>query len=145
MTTATIPDDLRPRLGKFVRLLASDQPGDVVAAATAIKRALAAHGADLNDLGDDIDRHAEPLVIYVDRPQTRRQSRAEAGHIDWTSSHRIHVAATLERGLIRFPFNQWERDFIGNIVGRLRNPRSRLTFKQAEVAERLVAKVEHGR
>jgi hypothetical protein len=40
----------RITLGKFVRLLASDRDGEVVAAARALGRALAAHGCDFHDL-----------------------------------------------------------------------------------------------
>jgi hypothetical protein len=44
------------RLGKLVRLMASDVDGEAMAALTALRRTLAAAGADLNDLADVIEK-----------------------------------------------------------------------------------------
>jgi hypothetical protein len=43
------------KIGKLVRLLGSDRPGEVVAAAAALKRALAASGRDLHDLAATVE------------------------------------------------------------------------------------------
>ena len=48
------------RLAKLIRLLASDKSGEVVAAAGAINRALAAAGLDIHRLADVVER--SPLV-----------------------------------------------------------------------------------
>ena len=48
------------RLGKLIRLLASDKGGEVVAAAGAINRALQAAGLDIHRLADVVER--SPLV-----------------------------------------------------------------------------------
>ena len=133
---AAIPDAIRPRLGQFVRLLASDQPGEVVAAAAALRRALAGVGADLHDLAGTIER---PAVAVS--PRSPRKPKAEAGHIDWHPAYRREICGTLEHGLARLGLNAWEREFVDNIIGRLRDPRARLTFRQAEVVTRLVAKI----
>jgi hypothetical protein len=45
----------RATLGRFVRLLASDRDGEVVAAARALGRALKAHGADFHALAAFIE------------------------------------------------------------------------------------------
>ncbi len=134
---AAIPDAIRPRLGQFVRLLASDQPGEVVAAACALRRALAGVGADLHDLAGAIE---QPVVsIPARRP---RRPKADRGHIDWSPTYRREVRETLEHGLVRLSLTSWERQFTTDIIARLRDPRGRLTFRQAEVVDRLVAKIE---
>jgi hypothetical protein len=51
----------RERLAQLIRLLGSDQEGEVVAAVLAIKRCLAAQGQDLHDLANAIARSAEGL------------------------------------------------------------------------------------
>ncbi|MGI4763957.1 MAG: hypothetical protein ACRYGP_02645 [Janthinobacterium lividum] len=66
----------------------------------------------------------------------------DRGHIDWSPTYRCEVRETLEHGLVRLSFNEWEREFITSIITRLRDPRGRLTFRQAEVVDRLVAKIE---
>jgi hypothetical protein len=43
-------------LGRFIRLLASDKPGEIVAAAGALVRALARAGADVHELADHIEQ-----------------------------------------------------------------------------------------
>ncbi len=134
---ATIPNALRPRLGQFVRLLASDHPGEVVAAAAALRRTLAGVGADLHALADVVER-PEPAP-QLHRP---RKPKADRGHIDWPPSHRREIRETLEHGLARLSLTPWERQFTTDIIARLRDPRGRLTFRQAEVVDRLVAKIE---
>ena len=138
---AAIPDAIRPRLGQFVRLLASDQAGEVVAAASALRRALAGVGADLHDLAGTIEQPA--VSIPARRP---RKPKTDRGHIDWPATYRREVRETLEVGLVRLSLTPWEREFVTNIIARLRDPRGRLTFRQAEVVDRLVAKIEgrHG-
>ena len=137
---AALPLAILPRVGSLLRMLGSDQDGEALSAARALGRTLSAAGLDLHALADVVEH--PPALPLARRP---RRPKAEKGHIEWPGAYRMHVATTLEKGLIRFPFNSWERDFITNIIGRLRSPHGRLTFKQAEVAERLVAKVEHGR
>jgi len=51
------------RLGKIIRLLSSDKPGEVVASAAALKRSLQSHGLDIHGLAEIIDRHLDfPLA-----------------------------------------------------------------------------------
>jgi hypothetical protein len=52
------------KLAKLVRLLSSDKDGEVLAAASAIKRTLAAEGSDIHALADALCR-----------PQQRQESR----------------------------------------------------------------------
>lgn len=137
---AAIPDAIRPRLGQFIRLLASDQPGEVVAAASALRRALAGVGADLHDLAGTIE---QPAVSIPARRS--RRPKADSGHIDWSPTYRREVRETLEHGLVRLSFNEWERQFTTDIIARLRDPRRRLTFRQSEVVDRLIAKIKGSR
>jgi hypothetical protein len=131
-----IPDAIRPRLGQFVRLLASDQPGEVVAAAAALRRALAGVGADMHELAGLIEQPAPAAPAR--RP---RKPKPDQGHINWTPFYRHEVRVTLEHGLSRLSLTSWERQFVTDIIARLRDPRGRLTFRQAEVVDRLVAKM----
>ena len=57
--------ETRERLGKLIALLASDQSGEVAAAAAAIGRTLSAAGADFNDFA---------AVVADDRPGAGRRS-----------------------------------------------------------------------
>jgi hypothetical protein len=50
---------LPARLAKLLPLLGSDQPGEVVAAATALQRVLAGAGMDLLDLADLVTAEAQ--------------------------------------------------------------------------------------
>ena len=44
------------KLGKLIRMLSSDKDGEVLAAASAIKRTLAAEGSDIHALADALCR-----------------------------------------------------------------------------------------
>jgi len=46
------------KLAKLLRLLSSDKPGEIVAAASAISRALKADGLDIHHLADAVERTA---------------------------------------------------------------------------------------
>jgi hypothetical protein len=56
------------KIGKLIRLLGSDKAGEVVAAAAALRRSLAAGGRDLHDL-------AEAAEAGLQHPHTRLQPR----------------------------------------------------------------------
>jgi hypothetical protein len=48
------------KVGKLVRLLASDKEGEVLAAVAALKRTLGAGGADINDMADAVETGFKP-------------------------------------------------------------------------------------
>ena len=137
---ASIPPAISPRISALIRLMGSPVDGEALNATRALGRTLQSAGIDFHALADAVECPAAPVPA-----RRRRNPKADHGHINWHPQHRAYVCAILEKGLVRFPFNAWERDFITSIIGRLRSPNGRLTFKQAEVAERLVAKVENGR
>jgi hypothetical protein len=64
--------DIAPKLQKLVLMLSSDQPGEVAAAAAAIKRALQAAGADFHDLARELTKPsappAQPTSAAYERP-----------------------------------------------------------------------------
>lgn len=50
------------KVGKLIRLLASDKPGEVVAAASALQRTLQASGRDLHDVADIVEAGLRPAA-----------------------------------------------------------------------------------
>ncbi len=137
MSPAVIPPAIAPRIGALLRMLGSDHDGEALGAARALQRTLGGVGLDFHDLAGTIEHPA--VSVPMRRP---RKPKADSGHIDWPAAHRHEVRETLEHGLVRISFNAWERDFITSIIARLRDPRGRLTFRQAEITDRLVAKIE---
>jgi hypothetical protein len=86
------------RLAKLIRLLASDQAGEVVAAAAAIKRALAAEGTDLNAFADALIR-----------PQPTQEPRPPPREANW---HRVACECQARSNRL----SQREQAFIDSIV-----------------------------
>jgi hypothetical protein len=68
-----------PKLSKLIPLLGSDQPGEVVAAATAIHRTLQSAGCDFHD-----------LVAAIEKPSPAARPRSEFHESDRPE---IHVMA----------------------------------------------------
>jgi hypothetical protein len=67
------------RIAKLIRMLfSSDKTGEVVAAASAIKRVLAAEGSDFHALADTLCRHQPPR-----REEPPRQPRPPPREDDW--------------------------------------------------------------
>jgi|SRR5215831_19867956 len=50
-----LPRELAAKLGKSIRMLASDKDGDIIAAAHAILRMLQSHGTDIHALAEHIE------------------------------------------------------------------------------------------
>ena len=101
------------RLGKLIRLLSSDKPGEVVAAASAITRALSSVGLDIHAFADAVER--SPLVPGQVPPPPRDDSAAG----DWRAMRR-HCADHEALMSVR------EREFISDI----KRWRGQLTLKQ---------------
>ena len=142
---APLPPAIAPRVGALLRLLGSDVDGEALGAARALGRSLRDAGVDWHALAEAVE--PGPETVFVERPRPAaprrsRKARPDHGHISWSPTYRREVRETLERGLVRLSFSEWERGFIANIITRLRDPHGRLTFRQAEVVDRLVAKIE---
>ena len=143
---AVIPDAIRPRLGQFVRLLGSDHPGEVVAAAAALRRALAGVGADLHDLAGTIE---QPAVVLRAAPQPasrqpRKPRQAAPGSVELDFAGRMAVAAALRRGLAGGRMSEWEREFSTSLVARLQAGRGCISEKQGDALGRLLHRLREG-
>lgn len=110
--TALAP--ITPKLQKLLPLLSSDQPGEVVATAAAIGRALAGAGATWHD-----------LAAALTAPPPRREER------------NIDIMAMLDA--LRRPhaiLNQWERKFVADLSARVQRGK-RLTPKQTAALKKI--------
>ena len=109
---------IAPKLEKLVLMLSSDQPGEVVAAAAAIKRALQTAGADWHDFARELTKPATPSR---DGHHSRNHDRDRYGdRSGWRPLH-----AYCRRHLDALPSR--ERDFMttldhwrGNITEKQR-------------------------
>ena len=90
------------KLGKLIRLLSSDRDGEVLAAASAIKRTLAAEGSDIHALADTLCRL---------QPQRREESRRPR-HEDSNDWHGIACECQEHGGRL----NQREQNFVADMV-----------------------------
>lgn len=86
-----------PKLSKLIPLLGSDKAGEVVAAASAIGRALKASGADWHDLAKWV---SSPPTIPT-RHQRPADDWQEMARFCWRHAHRL---------------NQRERDFVEDMT-----------------------------
>ena len=85
------------KLGKLIRMLSSDKDGEVLAAASAIKRTLAAEGSDIHALADALCRL---------QPQHRPR------HEDDNDWHGIACECQERGGRL----NQREQNFVADMV-----------------------------
>jgi hypothetical protein len=109
------------KLGKLIRLLASDQPGEVLGAAQALRRVLEAEGLDLHDLAHVLETAAAPPLT-------------SGPDIDWVGV--AYYCLEVGHGLL----NQREHDFVANMAAGL--PRWREpTEKQARWLQAIATKV----
>jgi hypothetical protein len=75
---------VQDKLGKLLRLLSSDKPGEVVAAASAIMRTLATEGLDIHSLADALCRPARRAEAKAQRAP-RETADDCADTTDWHS------------------------------------------------------------
>jgi hypothetical protein len=62
------------RIGQLIRMLSSDQPGEVTAAAQALNRALGAAGLDIHELAKVAETGLR-LPVAIDRPKSEFRPR----------------------------------------------------------------------
>lgn len=87
------------KLAKLVRLLGSDKPGEVVAAAAALRRGLEAAGLDFHDLADAVEaglRPAEPRPPWGPRGPSTDNWESMA----WFAHHHRHRLPVQEREFV---------------------------------------------
>jgi hypothetical protein len=110
------------RFGKLLRLaLVADQPGEIVAAVCALKRALAVAGLDAHAIVDAFERGAQPIAIADERPLDEEVERST---IWWCYHHRGALSAKERRfveSLIRWrgPISDRQRQWLHDIAARL--------------------------
>jgi hypothetical protein len=95
--------EIAPRLEKLVLMLSSDQPGEVVAAAAAIRRTLETVGADWHDLTRELTK---PVAPSHDRSRGENYDSDRSGwrplhaycrrHLDALSAREQDFIATLD-------------------------------------------------
>jgi hypothetical protein len=66
MTALTLTSSTAGRIGQLVRMLGSDKSGEVVAAASAIKRTLAGAGLDMHAFADAAEKALTPPLVPDD-------------------------------------------------------------------------------
>jgi hypothetical protein len=133
------------RLADLVRRLASNHDGEVIAAASALKRLLASRDADLNDLGSAIEKLATGGLEEVEmkrlfeagRAQGLKEARREHGEADATTGLRPDgskdweaIALYCQRETARLR-SEKEREFVNDMAGRLTFPEREPTERQA--------------
>jgi len=147
-----IPDAILPRIGQLVRLLGSNHDGEALGAARAINRVLGGAGLVLDDLAHRIEHAPQPVVLNRDAPPskpTRPRKRRGQGQPDWIEIGMIQrrdIIDALQDGIDdgSSPLTPWEVEFAESIVASLRGTRHRLSHRQMEIVERLIAKIEAG-
>jgi hypothetical protein len=118
------------RIGALVRLLGSDQPGEVVAAAGALVRALDHVGADVHVFADVVERALQhhPELLLADRGHGTPLGHSSLAHACWRR---------------RLELTKREHDFVANMV-RYRHPSVRQAAWLIAIADRLgVARTDY--
>jgi len=117
---------LAPRLAALIRLLGSPHDGEVLAAATALRRTLAAEGSDLHDLASELTRQ-------VSTPASVPAGGVRVDEWNWRA---------IVRWLQRHPagLTRWEQSFVTSLA-RFRS----LSPKQRASLSEIVAKVREAR
>jgi hypothetical protein len=141
---------IAPRLANFIRLLASNRDGEVVAAARALVRTLQGIGADIHDVAARIEHsngtlnEAEMQEIYDAgiKEGTRRveqKMRSQAGHGAPTPQFPAPATMALYCYQRVDRLNEWEQEFATNMMNWVRH-RS-LYPKQRDKLEQLYIKL----
>lgn len=105
---------LLPKIGRVVLLLGSDNDGEVVAAAHAIKRTLAANGCDLHDLVKHIEASERVVerIVYRERPSAAHKPNPNGPCTDWSGITRW--CRDNDKGRL----STWEHDFIASVTSQ---------------------------
>jgi hypothetical protein len=120
------------RFGKLLKLaLISEQPGEILAALCALKRALASAGLDAHWLADVVERGAQPHAPSVS-PDIAQDDRKPPWHRErdersdaWFCFHRRDLLSPKERAFIEnvirwsSPLSPRQRQWIYDIADRL--------------------------
>jgi len=122
--------DLKPissKLAKFIRLLASDKDGEVVAAARSVDRVLKSIGADFHDLADRVERPGGEISdkdmekIYQAgvqegqrmEKQARAVARNNGSSANFPSAQDMAIFCYQRKANLR---SDWELEFVDNMA-----------------------------
>lgn len=129
-----IPDSARPRLAKIVRML-SGEPGDVVAAATALRATLGGVGCDLHDLAAEIEQGTQTAAQMLDAYRQAEQARRQANRTPpeayqqapqrWSREDREKVLPFLRWGFDHCSMTLRERAFVDHMIQQFETKPSR--------------------
>ena len=141
---ASLPAPILPRVASLLRMLGSDQDGEALGAARALRRTLGGVGLDLHTLADVIEH---PAVMMVERPEpvaqprrSRKTRTPSPGSVELGPARRHQVINALSKAVARDALSSWESEFAGSIITILRGSRPRLSARQIEIVERLLSR-----
>jgi hypothetical protein len=143
---------IAPMLANFIRLLSSDQGGEVVAAARAMIRTLQSIGADIHDVADRIEHSGNGALIEAEMQElydagikegirrVEQKMRAHATHGP-PSSPQFPAPATMALYCYQHMdrLNEWETEFVTNMMSWTR--RRPLSMKQQDKLEQMYIKL----
>jgi len=104
---------MNKRLEKFLLLLGSDKPGEIVAAAGALCRTLKADGHDLHDLVGMLNGKTNERIVYRDKviyPKVEELSAREVAQL------------CIDKALATRELNDREWNFIRDMADRYSEP-----------------------
>ena len=149
--TVTDLSSIAEKLAKFIRLLASDKDGEVVAAARSLNRVLLGIGADFHDLADRIEHpvgeisDADMEKIFqagvLEGKRQEKQTRAVAVHgngpLQFPSARDMAEYNYQNKAKLR---SDWEIEFTDNLAAWTRTSRP-VSTKQQQHLEKIYIKL----
>ncbi|QCO16963.1 hypothetical protein D3869_16860 (plasmid) [Azospirillum brasilense] len=125
---------IAPKLARLLPVLGSDKPGEVVNAAAAISRTLAAAGTDWHDLTALLTAAPAPPQGITPHQGATPQSRP-GSVTSWGAAHRL-----LENPAL---LNDWEHGFVSSVLSQMVAGK-RLSGKQATTLMRIYRQRHRG-
>lgn len=166
MTDRRLPVAILPRVGQFLRLLGSDQPGEVVAAAGALQRALIGAGVDLHDLAAAVEHStlAEPKRAAARKPKKGKSARPRPAEparrppqpppppskplrtdlVQLSEERRAAILEGLGEAIddAEGRLSDWQKSFAANLLDTIGRRRLRPTERQMQFIVDIVAIVQ---
>ena len=159
MPDRALPESVLPRVGQLIRLLGSDQPGEVVAAVGALRRTLGGVGADLHDLAATVERPA--AAAPEPKPRKARKARARPAEaprrpspppprephrpdlVSLTGEQRAAIVKGLQEAVddVDGLLNDWQHEFSVNLLDTIGRRRLCPTERQMQFIRDIVATV----
>jgi hypothetical protein len=139
---------IAPKLANFLRLLASDKDGEVVAAARAMVRTLQGIGADIHDIADRVEHSGNGALSEAEMQEIFGAGIKEGIRRGQQTRHTVSAAPQFPpaRDMAMFCYrnidelgSDWEREFVTNMASWTRaRP---LSVKQQAHLEKIYIKL----